>query len=100
MGAQLFLLSKMDGTAALPNTIIVYTCNSVDRFETRFLSRTQQVDFSSYGIAPEASALLSRIWQAEAPTDAHAPNFARLVKESNGNIREALMRLQTELLIA
>ncbi len=98
--AQLYLLSKMDGTAALPNTIIVYTCNATDRFETRFLSRTHQIDFSSYGIAKDATALLERIWQAEAPADAQAPNFARIVKESNNNVRESLTTLETELLIA
>lgn len=49
--AQLFLLSKLDSTAQLPNTIWVFTCNSLDRFQDRFLSRVKQVEFSSYGIA-------------------------------------------------
>jgi len=58
------------------------------------------VEFSSYGIAAEAAALLERIWNENAPADAPRPNFARLVKESNNNVRGALMRLQTELMLA
>ena len=40
------------------------------------------------------------IWDSEAPTNSPAPNFARLVKDSNNNVRAALMALETELLIA
>jgi len=98
--AQLFLLSKLDGTAALPNTIWVFTCNATDRLQDRFLSRVKQVEFSSYGIATEAAALLERIWNENAPAAAAKPNFARLVKEASNNVREALMRLETELMLA
>lgn len=97
--AQLFLLSKLDGTAQLPNTIWIFTCNETDRLQDRFLSRTLPVEFSSYGIAKDAAELLERIWQAES-NGAAAPNFARIVKESNNNVRESLMRLETELLLA
>lgn len=96
--AQLLLLSKLDGTAFPPNTVFVFTCNAVDRFEDRFLSRCKVLEFSTYGLAGEASALLARVWQAEAPAGADAPNFARIVKESNNNVRESLQRLETELL--
>ena len=98
--AQLFLLSKLDGTAPLPNTIWIFTCNATDRLQDRFLSRVKQVEFSSYGIASEATALLERIWNDNAPSSAARPNFARLVKESNNNVREALMRLETEIMLA
>ena len=98
--AQLFLLSKLDGTASLPSTIWISTCNSTERLQDRFLSRVKQVEFSSYGIAAETSALLERIWDENAPSSAPRPNFARIVKESNNNVREALMRLETELMLA
>jgi putative ATPase len=98
--AQVALLSKLDSTNFPPNTIFIFTCNSSDRLEPRFLSRLRTVEFSSYGIAKEAAELLERIWRTEAPADAPAPNFARLVKESNNNVRESLMKLETELLIA
>ncbi len=97
--AQKFLLSKIDGTDPCPNTIWVFTCNSEDRLEDRFLSRSMRLEFSSYGLSGEATELLTRIWQAEVGST-NAPNFARLVKDSANNIRESLMRLETEILAA
>lgn len=96
--AQDSLLSTLDSLP--PNTIFVFTCNSVDRFEARFLSRVLRVDFSSYGIAKDAAALLERIWRTEAPQTAELPNLARLVKEQNNNIRGSLMALEAELMTA
>ena len=95
--AQLHFLSKLDATAFPPQTIFVFTCNTTDGLEARFLSRTRQIEFSSYGMASEATRLLESIWQREA-NSASAPNFARIVKESSNNIRDALMTLETELL--
>lgn len=100
MAAQLFLLSKLDGTAPLPNTIWIFTCNDTERFEPRFMSRVRKVEFSSYGIAASAAELLARIWNENSPAGATTPNFARIVKESNNNVRESLMRLETELMLA
>jgi replication-associated recombination protein RarA len=95
--AQLALLSKLDATDAPPNTIWIFTCNATDGLEPRFLSRTRQLEFSSYGLAGEATRLLESIWRREA-NDAIAPNFGRIVKESSNNLRDALMCLETELL--
>jgi putative ATPase len=99
--AQLYLLSKLDGTAQLPNTIWIFTANATDRLQDRFLSRMKDViQFSSYGIAADAAALLERIWNENAPAGAARPNFQRIIKESNNNIREALNKLETELMLA
>ena len=95
--AQLHFLSKLDATAFPPQTIFVFTCNATDGLETRFLSRTRQIEFSSYGLASEATRLLEYIWEREA-NGASAPNFPRIVKESSNNVRDALMTLETELL--
>jgi len=95
--AQLHFLSKLDATAFPPQTIFVFTCNATDGLESRFLSRTRQIEFSSYGMASEATRLLESIWESEA-NGASAPNFARIVKESSNNVRDALMTLETELL--
>lgn len=95
--AQKYLLSKLDSSAPVPNTIWIFTANQTDRLEPRFLSRCRTVEFSSYGIANEATRLLESIWQKETDS-ASAPNFARIVKESANNIRDALMSLETELL--
>jgi hypothetical protein len=95
--AQLHFLSKLDATAFPPQTVFVFTCNTTDGLEPRFLSRTRQIEFSSYGLASEATRLLETVWQREA-NGASAPNFARIVKESSNNVRDALMCLETELL--
>jgi replication-associated recombination protein RarA len=98
--AQISLLSKLDSTNFPPNTIFIFTCNSTDGLEARFLSRLRVVEFSSYGIAKDATALLESIWRNEAPQGSPAPNFARIVKESNNNVRAALMELELELMVA
>lgn len=95
--AQLHFLSKLDATAFPPQTIFMFTCNSTEGLEPRFLSRTRQIEFSSYGIAGDATRLLESVWRQES-SGAPAPNFARIVKESSNNLRDALMCLETELL--
>jgi DNA polymerase III gamma/tau subunit len=95
--AQKFLLSRLDGSDNCPNTVWIFTCNSVDRLEERFLSRTLRLEFNSYGSGTDIAAFLERVWDAEAPPSAERPNFKRLAV---GNIRESLMRLQTEILSA
>jgi replication factor C subunit 2/4 len=97
--AQLALLSKLDSTDAPPNTIFIFTCNSVDRFQDRFLSRCKVLEFSSYGMAGELVPMLERIWHAEGG-NGNCPNLARLVKDSTNNAREALNRLELALLEA
>lgn len=95
--AQISLLSKLDATNPAPNTIWIATCNSTERLERRFLSRFHEVEFKSYGMSSDATTLLQRVWNAEAP-GVTPPNLARIVKDSNNNVREALMRLETEIM--
>ena len=96
--AQVSLLSKLDSTNFATNTIYIFTANATDRLEPRFLSRLHTLEFSNYGVAKDATALLETIWDAEAEPGADRPNFARIVKESNNNVRESLMKLETEIL--
>jgi replication-associated recombination protein RarA len=96
--AQIALLSQLDATNFPPSTVFVFTCNSVDRLEQRFLSRCKVLEFSTYGLAKDASELLAQVWRKEKGETAETPNFARLVKESNNNVRESLNRLETEML--
>jgi DNA polymerase III delta prime subunit len=95
--AQLALLSKLDATAFPPNTIFIFTCNSTDGLEPRFLSRCRVIEFSSYGMAGEIASYLDTIWHAEGG-NGNAPDLARLAKESRNNVRDALMRLEVELM--
>jgi DNA polymerase III gamma/tau subunit len=95
--AQLALLSKLDATAFPPNTIFIFTCNATDGLEDRFISRTRQIAFQSDGIGEQAAKLLETIWEREAGT-AEKPNFLRIVRDSQNNVRDALMSLETEIL--
>lgn len=98
--AQLALLSKTDATAFPPSTVFVFTCNSTDGLEPRFLSRCMELKFQSHGIASETANLLERIWQNEAGDTAEKPNFLRMVQDSKNNVRDAVNSLQVELLSA
>lgn len=98
--AQFYLLSKLDSTSFPPATIFIFTCNSTERLEERFLSRCGVVPFSSYGNAGAVTSLLESVWSVEAPADTQRPNFARIAKDSTGNVRAALMALQNLLLMA
>ena len=98
--AQLAFLSKLDATAFPPQTIFIFTCNSAERLEKRFLSRCRVLEFSSYGLNGAGAEFLGRVWEAEGGNPAEAPDFARVMKTSNNNLRDALMRLEVELLAA
>jgi len=47
-------------------------------------------------MAEEAAQLLERIWEREAG-QAEKPNFLRIMRDSQNNLRDALMTLETEL---
>lgn len=88
-------LSLLDSTNRPANTIIIFTCNETEKLKDRFLSRCEKVKFSTHGLSKDASDLLARVWEHEVKDQSAAvPNFARIVKESNNNIRESLQVLQ------
>lgn len=94
--AQNAILSFLDGTNTIPDTVWVFTCNSTERLEDRFLSRNRVLQFSTYGIQSDAAKLLENVWDAESAGNPR-PNFARLIKESFGNVRAALAVLDSRL---
>jgi replication-associated recombination protein RarA len=95
--AQKYLLSRMDGSEPIPNSILIFTCNSTERLEDRFTSRCMELpEFNSYGAGDAIVALMERVWLAEAG-DAPMPNLKRL---ACGNVRESLNKLEVELLAA
>jgi replication-associated recombination protein RarA len=103
--AQLALLSKLDSTARPPKTIFVFTCNSTERLEKRFLSRCMVLEFSSYGMRAELAEFLAKVWDAEVGhssdmPEAKKPDFERIAKDATNNVRDALNRLEVELLAA
>ena len=95
--AQLSLLSKLDSSAPPPNTIWFFTANDTERLEKRFLSRCWPLEFSSYGMRECLADFLRSVWTREAG-EAAAPDFLRMAKDCTNNVRDALMRLQVELL--
>ena len=92
--AENAFLSVLDSTNRPEKTIFIFTCNSTGKLADRFTSRCETVKFSTYGIAKDAAELLARVWESETANSVPAPNFARIVKEANNNIREALQVLQ------
>jgi DNA polymerase III gamma/tau subunit/predicted DNA-binding transcriptional regulator AlpA len=95
--AQLAFLSKLDSTAAPPDTIFWFTANETRLLQPRFLSRCRKLTFDTAGLIEPGAALLAKIWQAEA-AGAPAPDFHAVMQAAGCNIREALMLLETEML--
>lgn len=98
--SQLYLLSKLDSTAFPPDTIFIFTCNSTEKFERRFLERTLPVQFSSYGNSKELAEFAELVWEMEAPKTAKKPNFATIVKEAVGSVRGTLAAIERLILMA
>lgn len=96
--AQLALLSKLDSSDPAPNTIWIFTANSKNGLEDKFLSRCHVIDFSSYGLREELANYLRKIWESEGGTAENAPDFLRMAKDSTNNVRDALNCLDVELL--
>ena len=97
--AQLALLSKLDSTAAPPRTIFIFTANDCERLEKRFLSRVRVLEFSSYGMRDALAQFLAHVWEAETGQPGSL-NWERIAKESLTNVRDALQKLEIELLAA
>jgi replication factor C small subunit len=97
--AQIAWLSYLDATEPIPNTIVIFTSNSVENMEVRLTSRFHPVEFSSYGISADVAALLAKVWDAETDNPTERPNFARLVKDAGNNVRAALMALECEIMV-
>lgn len=96
--SQVAFLSRLDETAPPPNTIFIFTANKLDNLEERFLSRCRVLEFSSDGIQGELECLLRRIWAIEAPNNSRLPDFAKIVRDSRGNVRSSLNALELQLL--
>jgi replication-associated recombination protein RarA len=95
--AQKAFLSILD-TAAMPrDTIFLMTSNETRLLHPRFLSRLRRLDFTP-PVADEQAAFLARIWKRE-KGGKKQPDCAAIVRAAGGNIRSALMTLETELLV-
>jgi len=95
--AQLAFLSLLDATAFPPNTIFVFTANATDLIEPRFLSRCLTLNFGTVGIDQALAHFLAGIWRKETGRK-NGINFAAIGKAADGNVRDALMKLELEIL--
>jgi replication-associated recombination protein RarA len=92
------LRSRLEGPGRLKDVVWVFTAASIAGLDPGFTSRCMKLKFSTYGFSKEAAGLLERIWDIEVPDCTQVrPNFARIVKESNNDIRTALNKLEAKL---
>lgn len=115
--AQLQLLSWLDGTAALkpkfgggfergekPPVIFVMTCNGIGPDETqaplsllpRFQSRCMKFEFEAANVS-DLAVYLERIWKQEGGQSVADAGYFPYMADGVG-VRDALMRLETDLL--
>ena len=93
------LLAELGTRDCAPDIVWVFTCPDAEKLDRRFRSFCAEIKFPSYGIAKEATELLKRVWEAaRSPASAAELNYARIVKESNNDIRASLMTLETMLI--
>lgn len=97
--AQTAFLSVLDATRFPPNTIFVFTANATGPLMPRFLSRCRVLKFEAADIGREIPAYLERVWTAEGNRDPRPP-LTEIAQDAQGNVRDALMRLEVEFLAA
>jgi len=95
--AQLAFLSKLDTTAAPPKTIFIFTANSKDKLQDRFLSRVRTLEFGIDDLLEPGAALLARIWHAETG-NGDGVDFHAILTSAGLNIRTAIMDLEMRAL--
>jgi DNA polymerase III delta prime subunit len=92
-------LSLLDASGRPNNAIFIFTGNAQPNDPSgRFMSRVKMLPFSKEGMSGAITALLASIWEREGGSSENAPNFARLVKDSKNNIRDAINVLEIELM--
>lgn len=95
--AQLAFLSKLDATAFPPNTIFIFTAKATDLLEKRFMSRCHVLTFGTDGIEAKLGAYLARARFTET-SKKNGIDFKNLAAQSEGNVRDAMNRLEVELM--
>lgn len=94
--AQKAMLSKMDSSEPWPDTVIVVTANRTTEFEPRFLSRFSILKFDDDGMEKELPKFLETIARKEGLKGRR--DFAKIAESTNYNVRDALMKLELELM--
>lgn len=97
--AQIAFLSLLDGTSFPKRTVFIFTCNSVDKLEDRFLSRCRVIPFDGGVDSKDVANFLFGIWYRETGKTQGAPIMRDLIAGNGGNVRGALMAMEMEILM-
>jgi len=100
MAAQLALLSKLDATAFPPQTIFIFTANGARNLEDRFLSRCRCLVFEQESFTKKLPEYLQRVYKKETRRSIPVTIAAKIAVDSNYNVRDALMNLEIEIMMA
>lgn len=95
--AQKSLVSKMDSTNPPPKTIFILTANTKETIEPKLLTRLTEISFTEESVEDELPDYLAKIYKKEGGR--HPLDFAAISKLCKYNVRDALLKLQVELLI-
>lgn len=98
MAAQLALLSKLDNTNHPPNTIFIFTANSAQGLEDRFLSRCRVLVFEQDTFTKELPLYLQKVYKAETRHTLPLSIAEKIAADSSMNVRDALMTLEVEIM--
>lgn len=99
IAAQHAFLSQLEEPVGPPKTIFIFTCNTTNAIENRFLSRCRVLTFSSENLGDELERFLRRIWSLENRNGRAAPDFAGIVRGSGCNVRSAANLLEMALML-
>lgn len=95
--AQDWLLSKLDSSDPPPRTAFFFTANSRQGLEERFITRCTTLEFTRDSLEDELAPYLAKVYKKEGGR--HPLDFGAIAKASNFNVRDALNKIQMELLI-
>lgn len=98
--AQIAFLSLLDATSFPKRTVFIFTCNSVDKLEDRFMSRCRVIPFDGGIESKDVANFLFGVWVKETGRIVGAPIMRDLIAGNGGNIRGALMRMELDILTA
>jgi replication-associated recombination protein RarA len=98
-GAQAAFLSVLDDMTPFEDPVIfIFTTNEATKLAEKFRSRCDPLVFTSEGISEELETKLAQVWTREGGDAASVPDFAKIVRDCDNNVRAAFNVLEMELL--
>lgn len=94
MPAQLNWLSKLDSTAMPPKTVFIFTANSAQGLEDRFLSRCRILIFEQDSFEKDLPTFLAKVYKLETRHSLPLAIATKIARDNNYNVRSSLMELE------